>query len=117
MQEYEGQCHCGAIKFAFKGPEIIDGVRCNCSICLNKGALMSSFLVNQEDLLVEIKEGALATYKFATGVAEHHFCNICGIYPFHHTLRKKDYYRVNLGCVKGVNPLQLPFTVLDGSLL
>ncbi len=117
MQDYEGRCHCGAIKFSFRAPNIVDGLRCNCSICTNKGALMSSFLIPQEDLLVEIKQDALATYKFASQVAEHHFCKICGVYPFHHTLRKKGHYRVNLGCVNGINTLELPVDVIDGASL
>ena len=37
MKTYRGSCHCGAIRFTFKGPDKIEsGLRCNCSICRRK---------------------------------------------------------------------------------
>ena len=45
MKTYTGSCHCGAVRFAFKAPEIDKGLRCNCSLCRRKGALMSGFVV------------------------------------------------------------------------
>ena len=41
-QHYEGSCHCGAIKFSYDGEEITAGLRCTCSICTRKGAMMST---------------------------------------------------------------------------
>ena len=118
MKIYQGRCHCGAIRFSFAGPVAIDkGLRCNCSICRRKGAMMSSFSVAPEDMKIETEGDALATYAFGQGVAKHHFCKHCGIYPFHQTLRKPGHYRINLGCVEGVDPTGLPFDVFDGASL
>ena len=40
MNTYRGSCHCGAIRFTFKGPDKIEsGLRCNCSICRRRGHL------------------------------------------------------------------------------
>ena len=39
--KYNGSCHCGAVKFTFEDAEPLTGVRCNCSICKRKGAVMS----------------------------------------------------------------------------
>lgn len=113
----KGSCHCGAIEFEFNGPKIEAGVRCNCSICIRKGTTMSNFVVAESDLRMTIKNEALATYQFGSKVAKHHFCRHCGIYTFHQTLRKPGHYRLNLGCVEGVDILTLPFEVFDGASL
>ena len=117
MNSYQGSCHCGSVKFTFKAPEIVGGLRCNCSICVKKGAMIGSFLIAPEDMDIQVEGDLLASYTFATHVAKHHFCRQCGIYPFHQTLRKPGYYRVHLGCVEGVNPLELPYELIDGASL
>ena len=45
MNEYHGSCHCGAIKWTFLSEEITDGLRCTCSICRRKGAVMTNFTI------------------------------------------------------------------------
>ena len=115
MSEYRGSCHCGAVAFAFAGPKIDGGVRCNCSICRRKGAIMSKFTIAPEDMRIDVKDDALATYEFGSRIAKHHFCRKCGIYPFHQTLRKPGHYRVNLGCVEGIDSTSLPFDIFDGA--
>ena len=114
-KHYTGSCHCGDIKFSFKAPEIVDGLRCNCTVCQKKGAMMSNFFVAPEDIDIEAKEDAIATYEFGTHVAKHHFCKRCGIYPFHQTMRKPGHYRIHLGCVDGVDVLSLPHVLADGA--
>ena len=116
-QEYKGSCHCGSVQFSFVAPKIEQGVKCNCSICIKKNALMSADAFSGEELKLSISNDALATYEFGTGIAKHHFCKRCGIYPFHQTLRKPGYYRVNLACVEGLDISALPFSVFDGASL
>lgn len=118
MKEYTGGCHCGAIRFTFKGPDVIErGLRCNCSICRRKGAIMSPFALAPDEIRIETEGDSLATYTFARGVAQHHFCKTCGIYPFHQTLRKPGHYRINLGCVDGIDSTSLPADLFDGASL
>jgi len=118
MNAYQGSCHCGAIRFSFSAPDTIDrGLRCNCSICRRKGALMSSFAVAPDEMKITVDGDALATYSFGTQLAKHHFCKCCGIYPFHQTMRKPGYYRVNLGCIEGIDTAALSFDVFDGASL
>ncbi len=118
MKEYKGSCHCGAIHFVFKGPDSIDaGLRCNCSICRRKGATMSGFTVAPDEIDIEIQDDALATYEFGSGVAKHHFCRKCGIYTFHQTMRKPGHYRINTGCIDGIDSSSLPYTVFDGAAI
>ena len=118
MKTYKGSCHCGAIRFTFTGPDTIEsGLRCNCSICRRKGALMSSFSLAPEEIQIEVEGDALATYTFGQQIAKHHFCRRCGIYPFHQTLRKPGHYRLNVGCIDGVDPTGLPFDTFNGASL
>ncbi|WP_373975722.1 GFA family protein [Chitinibacter sp. SCUT-21] len=111
---YRGSCHCGAVKFRISSPEITSGVRCNCSICQRKGALMTPHVYSPKELVIESGADQLSVYQFGTEVAKHYFCKVCGIYPFHQTMRKVGYYRVNIGCLDGVEPLELPQDVFDG---
>lgn len=117
MPAYQGRCHCGAIRFSFVGPEITRGLRCNCSLCRRKGAAMTTFMVAADQLQMQISGEALATYTFGSHVAQHHFCKHCGIYPFHETLRQPGFYRINIGCLEGVDATVLPCEVFDGAAL
>lgn len=112
---YQGSCHCGAIKFEFSSPEIIEGVRCNCSLCKRKGAMMALFTIASNEFSITSEQDALKVYRFGSGKARHYFCGRCGIYPFHTLMSRPDQYRVNLGCIAGVDSSNLPFTVFDGA--
>lgn len=115
--KYSGSCHCGAITFEFDHDEIQTGLRCNCSICRRKGAIMTAFTLAPDEITIDVKNDSLSTYKFADGVAKHHFCNQCGIYTFHQTMRKPGHYRVNIGCLEGIDSISLPYDVFDGASL
>lgn len=117
MTHYHGSCHCGAIKFSFESAAITSGLRCTCSMCARKGALMLNDFIPEDQLKVEAEEGALGLYQFGQKTARHLFCKHCGIYPFHETARKPGHYRINLGCVDGIDPLALPVEVFDGKHL
>lgn len=110
---YNGSCHCGAVRFAFNSPKIEAGLRCNCSICLRKGAAMTVFAIDPEQMAIDAEPGALGEYRFNTEVAQHYFCTRCGIYTFHKTRKKPGWYRANLGCIEGLDALQLPIDVVD----
>jgi len=117
MPHYEGQCHCGAVKFSFDSDPIESGLRCNCSICIRKGAVMSADVIAEEDLTIEAEEGALGLYRFGEETAKHYFCKRCGIYPFHETARFPGKLRVNLGCIDTLDPLAMEVAVFDGKHL
>jgi hypothetical protein len=118
MKEYRGSCYCGAIRFTFAGPDSIDsGLRCNCSICRRKGATMTAFAVAPGEISIDVQDDALATYEFGSRVAKHHLCRKCGIYTFHQTMRKPGHYRINTGCIEGLDSSSLHFSVFDGASL
>jgi hypothetical protein len=119
---YSASCHCGSIRFTFKSEEIKSGCRCNCSICIRKGVVMSSAYFRPADVAVEGSEH-LALYQFGDKDVNHHFCRTCGIAPFNTVASvPPDYdgpakpgdYRVNLGCVHDLDVLALEIDVIDG---
>lgn len=113
--QYQGSCHCGAIRFSVTTEAPIDKViRCNCSICARKGAPMSTELFSNEELNIQADEGALGLYQFGEKTAKHYFCKHCGIYPFHETARAPGMHRINLGCIDELDSVNLPFEVFDG---
>lgn len=115
--KYQGSCHCGDVTFEFTGDEITKGLRCNCSICIRKGALMSPYTISAEEIDITVSNDALQTYTFGSGIAKHQFCKNCGIYTFHQTFRKRGHYRVNLGCIPALESFDLPYEVFDGASL
>ena len=46
----------------------------------------------------------LATYRFNTHVAEHHFCSICGIYTHHRRRSNPNELGINAACLEGLSP-------------
>lgn len=113
LHEYKGSCHCGAVRFMFRSQRIEAGLRCNCSICVRKGAAMTVFAIDPAHMTIAAEPGALGEYRFNTGTAKHFFCTRCGIYTFHQTRRKPGWYRANLGCIEGVDALGLPVEIVD----
>ena len=110
-----GSCHCGAVKFEVR-TAVTPATRCNCSLCRRKGALMSP-LVAADELTVLSGSDALTLYQFNTHVAKHYFCRHCGIYPFHQTRTNPNGWRVNIGCLEGVDPYTLEAGLNDGASL
>lgn len=116
--KYSGSCHCGSVRFDFESVEITKGLRCNCSMCKRKGAVMSVDAVAPDALNIKLSSpDALRSYQFGSEVAEHFFCEKCGIYTFHETRRQPGFFRVNLGCVHEVDSCSLEVTVFDGASL
>ena len=114
MKRYTGSCHCGAIRFSFEQEVIEKGLRCNCSICARKGAIMSAFTLAPEELTIDADARQLGLYQFGTNVARHYFCKVCGIYPFHATMRIPGHYRVNLGCIHELESCAIAVETIDG---
>lgn len=114
LTSYAGSCHCGAVRFAARST-LSPAVRCNCSFCRRRGAVMAN--VQAEDFRLLAGEEALGLYQWNTGIAKHFFCKRCGIYTFHRPRMRPELYRVNVGCLEGVDPYALEVTVQDGAAL
>ncbi len=114
---YRGSCHCGAVRFELESEPIVRGVRCNCSICVRKGAVMSVRYYAREEFSELEGLGALACYRWGDRMVNHYFCRTCGVYPFHDATTQPGAYRLNLGCIDALDVLALPVDVIDGRAL
>ncbi len=97
--EYHGGCHCGAVRFRFTGPERLDVLECNCSICSMTGYLHVT--VPHAAFTLLTPADGLAEYRFGTGAARHLFCRHCGIKSFYQPRSHPDCWSVNLRCIEG----------------
>jgi hypothetical protein len=111
---YTGSCHCGAVRFAFRSAPIVSGLRCNCTLCIRRGTVMTPHYVAPEDFVWLAGREALAIYRFGHRLVNHHFCPTCGVHPFHEPIERPGHHRVNLGCVAEVDALALPVEIVDG---
>jgi len=81
-------------------------VRCNCSLCARRSAVMH---------YVAPSDFKLATYLFGSRRAAHHFCKVCGIFPyFLSDWGGQQHYVVNVACLEGVDPYEQETTLIDG---
>lgn len=110
----DGQCHCGAVRFEVLLPfGLASARRCTCSYCRMRGAV--AVTAKYDGLNVTQGAETLATYRFNTGVAEHHFCTICGIYTHHRRRSNPDQLDINVACMDGLSPFDFAeVPVLDG---
>ena len=110
-----GSCHCGSVKFAAtlsKG--WASARRCTCSICRMRGAV--AVTSTHDGFRVLEGEDKLATYRFNTGTAEHHFCTVCGIYTHHKRRSNPSELGVNVACLDGLSPFDFrEVVVYDGN--
>ena len=112
MKTYLGSCHCRKIQFRFQSEEIKNGMRCDCSICVRRGTMMSDFYIPKTDFETEFKFDELSNYLWNDEVMNFYFCKTCGVSPF---AGADDYgYRVNLGCIEGIDPYSLEIRINDG---
>ena len=111
MKTLKGSCHCQAVQFEIDStfPEL---TTCDCSICRRKNALMVK--VPESAMRIMSGEDTLTTYTFHSHTAQHYFCSVCGIYPFHRKRVTPDHYGVNVNCLEGFNPEGIPIRATDG---
>lgn len=112
MVTYEGGCHCGAVRWQVRTDKG-EAIDCNCSICKKKGFL--HLIVPQEQFTLLQGEDVLTTYRFNTGVAEHTFCQICGIPSFYRPRSHPEGISVNLRCLDGEVMSRFEIVPFDGA--
>jgi hypothetical protein len=111
LTQYQGGCHCGAVRFkvAIAEHQAID---CNCSICQKKGYL--HLIVPPDRFTLLTGADALTTYTFNTHTAKHTFCKVCGMHPFYTPRSHPDQVDVNVRCLDGDALAQFEITPFDG---
>ena len=115
LTNYRGSCHCGRVQFAFRCQEIIDGVRCNCSLCVRRAAVLSSRYIPAGDFTPHADPDDLDIYLWNERVLNNYRCKSCGTFVYiGDGARNQDGYRVNLGCVAGLDIFALDVRIIDG---
>ena len=108
------KCHCGEVEAEINMSDNLEKfLKCNCSICKRKGAIMS--MVKNENFKIVKGKNKLKLYQFHTKVAKHYFCSECGIYTHHNPRSNTAMTGFNLGCVDEVDVANLKdITLIDG---
>lgn len=114
MEQAEGSCHCGAVRFRVKlSNGLRSARRCTCSLCRMRGAVAVS--ADLDDLEILQGEDALTLYQYNTKTAKHYFCSKCGVYTHHQRRSNPDQYGINAACLEGVSPFDFEeVLVTDG---
>jgi hypothetical protein len=114
LQRLTGSCHCGAVRFAITSdfPEL---TTCDCSLCKRRNALMVKVHESAFELLAGAEQ--LATYQWHTHTAVHHFCKLCGIYPFHRKRVTPDHFGINVHCLDSFDPTGIPVRATVGAAM
>ena len=107
------KCHCRKIEAELKINSLSKILRCNCSICKRKGAIMS--MVKNEDFKITKGKDYLKMYQFHSNVAKHFFCSNCGIYTHHNPRSNPSMTGFNLGCIDEIDTFSLSdISIIDG---
>ncbi|KAJ7201094.1 Mss4-like protein [Mycena pura] len=109
---YQGNCHCGTIKFHVVLPplETTSLHSCDCSICVKKGYLFvfppkSAITVTKGAGTDNLGAGVLTDYAFNSKQLAHRFCGTCGT-PFgivHNNLAPDGVVALNARLLLGVD--------------
>jgi len=125
MKTYQGSCHCGACRFEVELN--LDHVRrCNCSICLRRGALIHRVPKSALRMLTPLQD--LSIYEWGSGTAKDYFCAKCGILPFRipRDLTQAELnagkqpfhgWAINVRCLEGVCLSEIPIAEINGAEL
>tara|TARA_B110001452_G_scaffold208855_1_gene179139 strand:- start:152 stop:514 length:363 start_codon:yes stop_codon:yes gene_type:complete len=107
-------CHCELVEAAISLTGNLEKfIKCNCSICKRKGAVMS--MVKNEDFKITKGEDKLKLYQFHTKIAKHYFCSNCGVYTHHNPRSNPAMTVFNVGCLDDIDTFQLKeISVNDG---
>ena len=112
---YQGQCHCGAVRYEVTMTPPDKAFACNCSICSRAGWLLAFAPGPAFRLLAGANE--LTDYQFAGKNAHHFFCRTCGIRSFSRGTDRagNEVISVNLRCLEGIDLSALPIQTFDGA--
>lgn len=106
-----GGCHCRAVRFEAELPDTpVPALDCNCSVCTMTGFL--HVIVLHEQFQLVSGRGALVSYRFGTGAAEHLFCGRCGVKSFYQPRSHPDSWSINVNCLD--EPVELAIEAFDG---
>lgn len=112
MIRHTGGCHCGRVRFEVQAPASIEVADCNCSMCAKVGYL--HLIVPAARFQLLSGRDSLTTYTFNTGVAQHHFCRVCGVKSFYVPRSHPDGISVNARCLDAGTVVAMSVIPFDG---
>jgi hypothetical protein len=113
--DYQARCHCGRVRFSFRSPAITSAARCDCSLCQRRAAWLSPRYIPAADFTPHDNPADLGCYLWNEQVLNNYFCKTCGIFTYiADGANGQDGYRVNLGCVEGLDVFALAVTRIVG---
>ncbi|MBY0448539.1 MAG: GFA family protein [Hyphomonadaceae bacterium] len=107
-----GGCHCGVVRFEAHIPDGVEAHACNCSMCARLGFL--HLIVPESRFRLIAGAEALRSYRFNTGLAEHLFCERCGVKSFYRPRSNPDGWSVNLRCLDDPAGVDARIAAFDG---
>lgn len=115
---YHARCHCGRVRFSFRSPRITAAARCDCSLCVRRAAWLSPSYIPAADFTPHDNPDDLGLCLWNEKVLNNYFCRHCGIFTYIADGQDgRDGYRVNLGCVEGLDVFALEVKRIDGKSL
>ena len=105
------ECHCGNVQAEINLDNLEKILRCNCSICKRKGAIMS--MVKNEDFKIIKGEQFLTLYQFHSKVAKHYFCSNCGIYTHHNPRSNPAMTGFNVACIEEIDSFKFDNVLIN----
>jgi hypothetical protein len=117
ITQFQGSCHCGAVKFEVAMAPPTKAFACNCSICSRAGWLLA--FAKDETFKILHDDAAVSDYQFGKKKIHHVFCKTCGIRAYSRGTDKegRPTMAVNLRCLAGVDAASLPVETFDGASL
>lgn len=88
----------------------VPALACNCSVCSMTGFV--HVMVPHGRFQLIAGRGALTSYRFGTGAAEHLFCRTCGVKSFYQPRSHPDSWSVNAHCLD--KEVELALEEFDG---
>lgn len=114
MAIHTGGCHCGRVRFRIEAPEELEVTDCNCSMCARLGGFHHVIVAREKFTLLQGEEH-LSRYTFHTGVAQHLFCQVCGIKSFYVPRSHPDAYSVSAFCLDPSTVKGMRVRAFDGA--
>lgn len=114
MNSYRGSCHCGALEIQV-ATDLADPVRCNCSFCARRGAILQKVPADKFELVRGDESNSVYGNR---EFSDHYFCKVCGVHVFTRSTRNdEDAVVVNVACLDDVDPSSLAPRLFDGATL
>lgn len=114
LELYNGNCHCGSVKYTVKTKPFnkLKVLSCNCSLCSRNGDLW----IYPSKSAVKVDGGYnLTEYVFVAEDSLHSFCKTCGVSVLVKvTDPKEDIVPLNVRTINGIDLDTLEFNYYDG---